>query len=729
MIPVAEATTAEAEGLAELATKSLWHFVQQAWDIVEQGQSLVPTWHLPLICEELEMVTRGQTRLLVICVPPGTSKSRIVAVMWPAWEWLNFPHLRSIYVSTGNKQAARDSRYTRQIIASDWYANLVHRQAQLGRTQGWGFARDLNQVVNFANTINGQRFCLSMGGNIQGERGNKLVVDDPYDLDELREASTERRAEIVMDAIDKWDNILATRLNDARSNPRVLIMQRVANGDLAENLILRPGVRHVVLPMEYDPSDITWKHPKDPRTEPGELLCPGFMPPEVVADKRGTMSPAQYAAQFQQRPTPQEGRRYKRAWFDLHRYEYEPHFLARQMDEVLISVDAANKAGARNDRSALHVWGKRNLDYFILDRKAERMEFLGLKTCFEDLCNEWPEARLKLIEDAANGTALISSCKDRIAGIIPVNVQAERLSKEGRSAFAEAAAETGHVWVPKSAPWVASFIEEVIGFGAGGLHDDDVDAMSQAIRRWAAGITSWLTSDHRVRLARPIPGLVLSEHVTRWARRTIGKDVWGGIVPGWAQGRPGDECVAVLVDERGCMASAIETAEGGHDLFVSLVAMEADYWMDSLVEARYAELPGAPAPQVIKTLGARKVRVASWPTKKTPHLPGQVGAGWVGSKTETAEVWSSFLSLLGEGFVQVPDGRTLALLETVVEQDGVPMFPDGSPLRGRLLALLLALSARKDSLGRTQPVTSGKPRFTFMEEEGRGDVWSVGPRR
>src|ERR1035438_10151954 len=82
---------------SELATRSLREFVQQAWPVVEPSTPFVPGWHIDAIVEHLEAVTYGQIRNLLINVPPRHTKSLLVSVFWPAWEWIRWPERRWLY--------------------------------------------------------------------------------------------------------------------------------------------------------------------------------------------------------------------------------------------------------------------------------------------------------------------------------------------------------------------------------------------------------------------------------------------------------------------------------------------------------------------------------------------------------------------------------------------------------------------------------------------------------
>jgi hypothetical protein len=278
------------------------------------------------------------------------------------------------------------------------------------------------------------------------------------------------------------------------------------------------------------------------------------------------------------------------------------------------------------------------------------------------------------------------------------------------------------VWLP-NAPWVDEYIESMVGFGAGGLHDDDTDCTSQVMKRWATAARPFLGRDQRESIANVQLGVAVGA-ATRWGRRDVGATYYLGIVPGWANG--GSPAVAAIVDARGGLVSMLECTAGGVDGFVSSLTLETDHWQ-RIGGGRYAETEGRPYRETVIALTRANVRVSgSW-----DKLVGDKKAGWTGDRRETADLWGGFLSCIGEGRVAVSDGRTLAQLETVVEDAGVPRMASGEAIGGRVLALLLALQAMRadvrsvDMLG----LAPSPINFRAKEPENAVDLWAMGVQR
>lgn len=770
------------EALADdYAFRHFWFFCQQMWDVASPSAKCVWGRHMRVVCDEIQAILEESDRRraigeailarhpntdagrdaaaldveaelghlpqlrLVLLIPPRHSKSTIVAKLLPAWRWLHRPQEQFLTLTAADTLIERDGMAVRDVVKSARYRAMQTRLVKSGRLpqgakvpdgQAFGLRPDQFAKEKFSNTEGGGRAGHVLGAGYTGVDSDVTVIDDPHDIDDAMLGTPASRLRLMEEVRSTYKDKVQDRLNSKIWGVVILIMQRVHPKDLADYMIGQ-GATVVCLPSEYDP-----KHPnvyhKDWRKEPGEIL-EGIRHPRAVLERLRIESPHGYATKHGMRPTVEEGVRYRRDWFkqrfrpdvsnpDAADWSAYLHALAATMDEVTISVDAASKTGDRNDYTSMGVWGRKGARRTLFARVYRRMEFPALKIAFEALCVEWPEAALKLVEDKSNGTALISACRENIPGIVPVEPKGD---KAARSTYSEACFEARNVWI-SDLPWADEYEENMVGFLAGGLHDDDVDMTSQVMKRWAEGVAPWLGAANREAISDIQRGWTAGDGVIRWDRKPPAKfdtpptRIWAGIVPGWANGRPGAEGVAVLVNQRGRMVSLVETGSGGVDGFVSALVPECQYW--DVIEARYAELPAGPAPQTATALARQGVRVAGKPLTgaRRPPMPGQAGGGWTGKPAETAALWTAFLEMLDMGLVGVRDGATLSKLETIVEQDGAPRMPDGTPLTGRVLAFLLALSALRDwTAVNTEP---DAPRVTFNPPV-KTDAWSLEARR
>jgi predicted phage terminase large subunit-like protein len=181
------------------------------------------------------------------------------------------------------------------------------------------------------------------------------------------------------------------------------------------------------------------------------------------------------AGQLQQRPSPAEGGILKRHWWRFYREA------PRQFSEVIQSWDCAFKDTRTSDFVVGQVWGRNGADKYLLDQVRGRMDCPATIQAVKRLSEKWSQAQAKLVEDKANGPAVIATLKHEIAGLIAVNPEG---GKEVRAHAVSAQIEAGNVYLPDPtiAPWITGFIEECAAF-PNGAYDDQVDAMSQALNR------------------------------------------------------------------------------------------------------------------------------------------------------------------------------------------------------------------------------------------------------
>jgi predicted phage terminase large subunit-like protein len=456
----------------ELCKRHLAFFLREAWHVIEPATPLRWNWHIDAVCTALEAVTRGEVRRLAINIPPGTMKSIIVSVIWPAWIWTREPGWRGLFASYAEDLALRDSVRCRNVVSSEWYRQTFD--------PGWGLAGDQNVKSYFENTEHGFRLSLSVGGAGTGFRGDAVIVDDPLNV---KKASSEPARR---EAFDWWTKTMPTRVNDPETGKFVIVMQRLHEDDLTGHMLRRGGYVHLSLPSEYEP-DVKCAcglqpcssgplGKLDPRTKAGELLFPSMFTPEVLAELRKDLGSSGYAGQHQQRPMPASGGMIKRGWFQ--RWRELP-----ALDEAIQSWDCTFKAGDETDFVVGQVWGRAGVKRYLIDQVRGRMGVVETMQAIRDLSKKWPKARLKIIEDKANGPAVIEILKKEIDGIVPVNPGKD--SKESRAAAVTPTLEAGNVFIPAEADWASDFIEECAAFPKGS-HDDQVDAMTQALLRFAS---------------------------------------------------------------------------------------------------------------------------------------------------------------------------------------------------------------------------------------------------
>lgn len=489
-IPVHE----EGEIEKRLMEVSLMEYVRRAWHVIEPSTEFQENWHIDAIATHLEAVSTGKIQNLIINIPPRCMKSILVAVMWPTWEWTTKPSTRFLFATYGSDLTIRDSLKRRNLILSPWYNqrwNQVYRLDPSQKSKG-----------RFDNNKTG--FCLatSVGGAATGEGGDRIVIDDPLKADEG--VSDAARA-----AVNQWwRTTMSTRLNDMKTGARVIIMQRLHEDDLVGYLLDRMGAggthyEYLMLPMEYEKkrhcaTSIGWE---DPRKREGDPLWPDRFDSGEVSTLKADLGEYNAAAQLQQNPAPSGGGMFKdrwwKYWVPYGRLEDYPPVQIRDEDGKVAyaeivecpphhrltlsqSWDCAFKDKKDSDFVVGQLWGQSDARFFLLDQVRGQWNILSTIDAIVSMTKAYPSAVEKLIEDKANGPAIISMLRRKVVGLIPINPEK---SKEARAQAAVPIVNAGNVYLPHPhiVQWVEPFIHEFSTFPVG-KNDDQVDAFSQMIQ-------------------------------------------------------------------------------------------------------------------------------------------------------------------------------------------------------------------------------------------------------
>ena len=246
----------------------LIEFVRYFWKVLEPQTPMVDGWAMEAVCHHLEAITFGETTRLLITVPPGFCKSLLTDVFFPAWEWgpMGLSHLRYVAFSYSASLTERDNGKFRDLIVSPEYQEL------------WGQQYEVIKVgeTKISNNKTGWKLASSVGGVGTGERGNRVICDDPHSIKQAE-------SELIRSETTRWfREAMSNRLNDMAADAIIVITQRSHDEDVA-GVILSGDFDYCILSIEMEldtsretfatPNDIGWI---DPRTidEDGEPLSP-----------------------------------------------------------------------------------------------------------------------------------------------------------------------------------------------------------------------------------------------------------------------------------------------------------------------------------------------------------------------------------------------------------------------------------------------------------------------
>lgn len=430
----------------------------------------IQTPALDLIDQALVDVLDQPDGRLIISMPPQEGKSTRASQIFPIWALTQNPSLRIVTGSYAQGLANRNGRTVRNTITAHPELGLTIATDN-GAASEWEIAGH-----------GGGMLSVGRGAGVTGRAADVLIIDDP--LKDRAEADSQ----VIRDTCwDWWTDALSARLSPGA--PVILILTRWHEDDLAARLIeqdAHAGWRVINIPAQAD------HNPAEGETDPL-----GREPGEYMVSARGrsysqwelrrkTAGSRTWASLYQGRPSPGEGDILKRDWW--RRYETPQHLvrndgscIVTDYDDMLLSWDLTFKDTKSSDYVVGQVWMRRDADAILLDQVRARMDFPTTLAAVRALAAKWPQATLKLIEDKANGPAVIASLSRSVPGIVPEEPQG---SKEARASAVSPLIEAGNVWIPASelAPWVDDLIEEAASFPAG-KHDDQVDALSQGLNR------------------------------------------------------------------------------------------------------------------------------------------------------------------------------------------------------------------------------------------------------
>lgn len=444
----------------EYCRRSLANFAKQAWRVLEPTTPLKWGWALDAICMHLEAVTDGRITRLLMNVPPGTMKSLLTGVIWPAWEWgpRGMPEMR--YVGTAHEEnlAIRDSRKCRDLIKSEWYQRLWPMPLD----------RSLDGKREFGNTQKGIRQARSFT-SLTGVRGDRVIIDDPISTDG---ANSDAKLESVRTT---FLETVPTRINSDAS-AIVVIMQRVHEKD-PSGIILGDGLPyvHLCIPMRFEPdrrctTAIGWT---DPRTDPGELMFPERFGEQQVQELEATLGSYGTAGQLQQRPAPRGGGNILTAMIGV--VDAVPAGVA----EWCRGWDLASSRDSGDYTAGCKIGRLQDGRFIIADMVRGRWEPSTRDATLKATAQrDGSMLRQSIPQDPGQaGKSQVAAFAQLLVGH-NLHFSVESGDKETRANPLVSQINAGNV-IMLRAPWNDSFIAECSSFPRG-ANDDQVDAASRA---------------------------------------------------------------------------------------------------------------------------------------------------------------------------------------------------------------------------------------------------------
>lgn len=425
--------------------------------------------HLTHLAERLaaavERVEQGESVWLQVSMPPRMGKSFLASTWFPAWMLHRHPDWKLGLFAHSPTLATGWGRSIRRIIEAH------------GPELGIRIAHDAGAVADWATTQHGEVRSRSVGQSPVGLGFRVMLLDDL--VSDAADAHSERMRDSLW---EWWTSVARTRLEPPHLV--VAIGTRWHEDDILARLV-KPRQdgppRHweqIVFPAIAEEGDVLGRAPGDPLLSP---IVPET-PTEAMArwaDIETDVGSYTWQAQYQQRPSSATGDVFHADW-----WEYWTHGdLPESWDRVLTSWDLAFKGGPSSDYSVGQRWGVKGAKRYLLEQVRGRWEFPQLLQVMRDFITEpvpgFSGTGEHLVEDKANGPAVLSTLRNEIPGIIAVNPMG---SKEVRARSVTPQIEAGGVLLPRHAPWLPEFLAEFTAFPTG-KHDDQVDPLTQLLAR------------------------------------------------------------------------------------------------------------------------------------------------------------------------------------------------------------------------------------------------------
>lgn len=409
--------------------------------------------HHELISRKITEATFGPKRRLLITLPPRHGKSELTSHYGPVWFLDLFPELRGAIATYGDEFSEEWGQKVRDTINDN--PGLLRVRLR----------KDTTAKRRWTTTHGGGLIAIGVGGRFVGRGADFLVIDDPH------KDWAEAHSIVKRDAVwDWWPGTARHRLEPGAVV--IVIMTRWHEDDFAGRLLTeQPELwEHVRLPAIAEGDDVLGR-------KEGEALWPEKYNIDELRQLEQELGPYLFGAIFQQNPSSPEGAILKRGWWRYYDYLPEP----RTQAQWLTSWDMTFKDTDGTDYVVGQVWARYGGDKYLVDQVRDRMTFT--KTCeqVQRLAKKWPQCTAHIIEEKANGSAVINMLSSIVPGMLPWNPTD---SKEARAWAVSPHVQSGNCYLPnpnvETFRWVKDFIDECAQFPEG-MNDDMVDTFTQAM--------------------------------------------------------------------------------------------------------------------------------------------------------------------------------------------------------------------------------------------------------
>ena len=455
--------------VAEECRRSFFYFVQTFWDVIIK-EPPVYNWHIPYLCEELEVLARSVKARepkpydLIINIPPGTTKSTIVTIMFPVWLWVIDATLQIITNSYSGSLSIEHATKSKDIINSDKFRRLFPEIY---------IRRDKSGKQHYANMQGGFRYATSTGATITGFHAHIIINDDPINP---KQANSEQLRAQANEHI----KTLSSRKVDKANTPVVTVMQRLHVDDVTGHQLKSKGetIRHICLPAELSAS----VKPVELREHYIDgLLDPVRLNRAVLAEAKIDLGSVQYAGQYDQSPVVEGGNIVKEGWF--RRISMADFVAMRFREPMHFYLDTAygkKKQASDNDPSGILAACRIKNNIYLFDAQKVYKEMPELLRFLPEYAaaHEYSDDSILHVEPKANGESVVQML-EKFSTMNVKRTPSPTDDKVVRLKAVSPRIECGRVYMVEGS-WNEEFLTEVCGF-PNAPHDEYVDILGYAI--------------------------------------------------------------------------------------------------------------------------------------------------------------------------------------------------------------------------------------------------------
>jgi predicted phage terminase large subunit-like protein len=434
------------------------------------GENFIMGKHIKFTCDIIQLFLEDRLKsqndptqpaeVLMLSWPPQHGKSMGITETLPSW-YVGFnPTNRAIVVSYGDDLARRFGRRNKQKLKDN--EQVLFQEFDLVR----------DSDTDIFTSENGSILSRGIGAGVTGQSADLIIVDDP--IKNREEAESQKIRDKIF---NEYRDSLLSRLS---ANGKIIVIMTRWHEDDLIGRIEKLGLQdyfYLNLPCEAEEGDLIGR-------AVGEPLFPEIGKDKKWLEKKkrahgDTEGKRSWDSLYQGRPTAQEGNMFKRHYWKY----YDPLLdMPKYFDEVMQSWDCAFKDEESSDYVCGTVWGRQGGYYYLLDLINERMDIINTMKAIENMSQKWPKSLIKLVEDKANGPAVIRLLRNKVPGLIAITPDG---GKVARANAILGAVESGNVFIPipELCPWVLDYIEQHASFPQG-THDRPTLSCLNSVNCW-----------------------------------------------------------------------------------------------------------------------------------------------------------------------------------------------------------------------------------------------------